>query len=454
MSSMLLSSTPEGAAPHIAAPSCPATVAELQRVLGLLASAATGAEVDACSVDQLQELADTIADGRRALDGVSTRVGMAADRLAAESEYSAGSAPGATPGRAGAADVLRGRRNRSRSSSVRRDAQRAKAAASLEKVGAAVEQGLLGGDQLDSFARACRGLTPTEQQALNTDELVNAAATLPGDAFDRAVREAARKARADRGLGDTKAKQEASELRHFFDEESGMGRFNGQLDPERYERFIGAIERRVAALANEGGVTKSANLAAAALVDLVDGGGAGKGGPGANLTIIVDLETLRYGPHDGSVSETAAGHSLAPESLARLACDAVLQRMIHDEHGVAINVGRRYSTATDAQWAATRSMYVGCAFDHCTAPLAWCQLHHIHEWEAGGATDLCNLIPLCTRHHHYVHEGGWTVRLDPATRRLDIYRPDGRWTAATYPDRRIPASSASPCPSPSQPGAP
>jgi hypothetical protein len=56
----------------------------------------------------------------------------------------------------------------------------------------------------------------------------------------------------------------------------------------------------------------------------------------------------------------------------------------------------------------------------------WCQLHHIHEWEAGGATDRCNLIPLCTRHHHDGHEGGWTVRLDPATRRLDIYRPDGR----------------------------
>jgi hypothetical protein len=341
---------------------CSATMAEVFRVLGLLAPAAADADLDACSVDQLQQLADAIADGRRTLDGLATRVGMAADRLAASSSSSAENSCGHSPGRVGAADVLRGSRNRARSSSVRKDAERAKAAAALGKVGAAVEQGLLGGDQLDSFARACRGLSPEEQQALNTDEMVDAAVTMPGDIFDRTIREAARRARADRGLADTKAKQDGSEFHHWFDEESGMGRFNGRLDPERYERLIGAIEKRAATLANQGGVTKSPNLVAAALVDLVDGAGQRHGGRGTNLSVIVDLETLRFGPHEQSTSETAGGFAIPPESLARLACD--------------------------------------------------------------------------------VHEGGWTVRLDPASRRLDIYRPDGQWQAAAYPNRRVePATS-------------
>jgi hypothetical protein len=36
-----------------------------------------------------------------------------------------------------------------------------------------------------------------------------------------------------------------------------------------------------------------------------------------------------------------------------------------------------------------------------------------------------NLIPLCTRHHHTAHEGGWQLTLHPKTRELTITYPDG-----------------------------
>jgi hypothetical protein len=44
-------------------------------------------------------------------------------------------------------------------------------------------------------------------------------------------------------------------------------------------------------------------------------------------------------------------------------------------------------------------------------------------WETGGRTDYDNLLLLCGRHHHLVHEGGW--RLAGSAMDFSIYRPDG-----------------------------
>ena len=124
------------------------------------------------------------------------------------------------------------------------------------------------------------------------------------------------------------------------------------------------------------------------------------------ITVVVDSDTLVHGAHSASLRETAGGHPLPPESIARLACDAVMQRVTLDGNGVPIDVGRKHRTATDGQWAALRSMYRTCGWKGCDRPLSWCQAHHIVEWEHDGPTDLCNLVPLCNRHHHAVHEGG------------------------------------------------
>jgi hypothetical protein len=53
-----------------------------------------------------------------------------------------------------------------------------------------------------------------------------------------------------------------------------------------------------------------------------------------------------------------------------------------------------------------------------------CQIHHVVPWERGGTTDLANLLPLCTEHHHLVHEGGWTIQLSD-DRRVRWTTPDG-----------------------------
>jgi hypothetical protein len=53
-----------------------------------------------------------------------------------------------------------------------------------------------------------------------------------------------------------------------------------------------------------------------------------------------------------------------------------------------------------------------------------CDAHHILPWNRGGRTDLDNLIPLRTQHHHHlVHEGQWQIQLTP-NRSVRITRPD------------------------------
>ncbi len=76
-------------------------------------------------------------------------------------------------------------------------------------------------------------------------------------------------------------------------------------------------------------------------------------------------------------------------------------------------------------------MYPTCAI--CDVRFDHCEIHHIIEWETDGPTDLNNLIPLCTVHHHRVHDDGWRIVLDPE-RMLTVIKPDGHtWKTIPLP---------------------
>jgi hypothetical protein len=51
--------------------------------------------------------------------------------------------------------------------------------------------------------------------------------------------------------------------------------------------------------------------------------------------------------------------------------------------------------------------------------------HHLIWWFLGGRTDIDQLVCLCRWHHVKVHEGQWSIRLDPATGEVHVTRPDG-----------------------------
>ncbi len=259
----------------------------------------------------------------------------------------------------------------------RQDTARAEVLAALPRLGAAVAAAEVGAAQVDVFVRAFKRFDcpDTARGVLDSLDMIRDAGWLPADSFARLLWKRVN-AVLDRATRQAEAEQkrQASTFSFWFDEKSGMGRLNGQLDPERYEAVATALEQHMAPLAQQGGVTKDKNLRAAALVDLVTGSGRRS----SNLPYL----TVVVGP-DGD-GETSDGRPLAPEAVSRLA---------------------------EAQWAALKALYSQCAWERCAAPISWCQAHHLHSWETGGLTDLCNLVPLCSKHHHMVHDQGWDLRL-------------------------------------------
>ncbi len=70
-------------------------------------------------------------------------------------------------------------------------------------------------------------------------------------------------------------------------------------------------------------------------------------------------------------------------------------------------------------------MYRRCAIPGCSVGFDKCQIHHLQWWGRDhGHTDIDVMLPLCHKHHHHAHEGGWQLALDPH-RNLTITYPDG-----------------------------
>lgn len=280
----------------------------------------------------------------------------------------------------------------------------------------------------------------------------DAATGLPVDTFDRKLRTLIDHARADHGMTRLQQQRARSSLKMWTDLD-GMGHLHVTADPERFAHIQTAIEAETASLAataknsstdcsNDTPVTLGPALQLDALVALLSGGCGPAGWP--SITVVVDQATLAAGPHRRTVCETDNGIPLPAPVVERYLCDAVVRRVTLDDAGLPVNVGRRYRTATKAQWTALTSLYATCAWAQCGRPITWTQAHHIHEWERGGSTELDNLIPLCTRHHHMVHDHGWRLVLRP-DRTLEIHRPASRHRAP---------SSGHPSPGHSPPGHP
>ena len=100
-----------------------------------------------------------------------------------------------------------------------------------------------------------------------------------------------------------------------------------------------------------------------------------------------------------------------------------------------LNLGRSTRLANHAQRRALRGLYATCAVPGCSVKYDNTKLHHVHWWEHGGTTDLHNLLPLCSKHHHCVHDNGWTLTLGK-NRELTITLPDGTIMTTGPPTRK------------------
>ncbi len=372
---------------------------------------------------------------------------------ARELHASAGAAPAADRhARCGGVSSAEGKRKERRSETLDE----------APSCGDALAAGTIGAEHVDALANATARLDDDVKAAVldHESDLLADATRLSPEQFAKTCRGLARLLEHDHGISRNERHRRETHLSRRIDPATGMvvGRF--AFHPELANQVFGAVDREVAAMIAEGTragdaefVDRSVDrnrLAAEALGRLVAGGHQQARPLEADITLIVDVRTAATGElHDHSICETSDGIDLPPASVRRLCCQGRVTPIVVDQHGNPFDMGRQVRHANRNQRRALRAMYRCCAFDGCDVAFDRCEIHHILPWELGGPTDLANLIPLCSRHHHVVHEGGWTLHLAP-DRTLTITQPDGvvfarcrpdmSPTRGSAPDRRRPAA--------------
>jgi hypothetical protein len=100
------------------------------------------------------------------------------------------------------------------------------------------------------------------------------------------------------------------------------------------------------------------------------------------------------------------GPHVSAETSRRIACDCSVVGIRESENGEPLAIGRKTRSIPPAMRRALRMRDEGCRFPGCTND-RFVDGHHIEHWADGGETGLDNLVLLCRRHHHLVHEGGF-----------------------------------------------
>jgi hypothetical protein len=386
------------------------------------------ADSDACAV-----LLGHIKHTRGWLDAVEARLTSRLDHL----YETAGAAPAADlHSRCGGVSAAEGKRKQRRSKTLD----------DAPSFGDALADGTIGAEHVDALANATTRLDDDIKSSLFDDEadLLDAAASMSPERFARHVRDRIRSKERDHGIERNTRQRRETFLSRRTNPVNGMIEGRYAFHPELANQIFGAVDRETAAIIAEGehsgdpaftGRTPDRNrLAAEALGRLVAGGHQQRRPLEADITLIVDHDTGTTGEiHDHSVCETSDGLPIPPASVRRLLCNGRITPIIVDTDGNALAAGRTIRHANRKQRRALRAMYRCCAFTGCEVAFERCEIHHILPWELGGPTDLINMIPLCSRHHHIVHEGGWHIELLP-DRTLVIRQPDGREYGRSRPD--------------------
>jgi hypothetical protein len=153
-----------------------------------------------------------------------------------------------------------------------------------------------------------------------------------------------------------------------------------------------------------------------------------------HVTLTVHVDDLAHGI-GGTLHLPGIGEALLPPaSVARILCDADLTpvitrptdcreggrsgsgglaEVIRERGREVLHVGRAHRSAPPRLRKALEVRDQHCAAPGCRIDPSRCEAHHVHEWENGGGTDLDNMVLLCTRHHHAVHEGRMSIRHRP-----------------------------------------
>ena len=389
-----------------------------------------GSDVGAFGRDDLDEAAGWTKRARSALDAYEARLLTAANR--------------AFDGGAAGTELMRTAAGCSQRE-ARRRARRAETLADMPAVAQALSDGAITAEHADALVKAAAA---TSTEAVNADpSLLAKAESLPADLAAREVADWAHRRHSEQDREAKFRRQRALRSHRTWIDADGMFNTRGRFDPVTGASIRAVIDDTANRLyrvdgGRDGGDKirtwdqRNADALAAALgvIPTPVTGPAGRDNPQRHLTgpasrgrhgpslrnqilVIAHTDAITGADPDAPCEIPGTG-SIPRSELERLACESELFGILFDGHGLPLWHGRRTRTVTPQQWRTLVARDRGCVL--CGAAPSYCHAHHIVPWTAPaeGPTDIDNLVLVCNRHHHHIHQHHLTLNR----------HPDGHWT--------------------------
>ncbi|MCE2527674.1 MAG: DUF222 domain-containing protein [Actinomycetia bacterium] len=262
-----------------------------------------------------------------------------------------------------------------------------------------------------------------EQGDIDEQELVDKATKQPVDVFAHTARRHVQQRSPDDGMSILKRQRSERKAWIRVDRGTGMTVFHARLDPisgAKAKSALSAMTNHMWLEEDPKARPTTGQRMADALVELLCGPPKDKhskkdkqkrrpGGRGPVLVLVAHYDPITQLIRDARLGD---GTPLPMEAVIDLACQAKILPTIFDSKGQVLWAGMSRRTASPTQrmlLIARDRTCVGCGADP-----AWCQAHHVVPWAADGPTDIDNMVLLCSRCHHRVHDQNWEVIQTPS----------------------------------------
>ena len=323
---------------------------------------------------------------------------------------------------------------RSSTSEAKRTAKRAETAERSPEFSDALACGKVTAAHLDRLGESLARLEPGQRQQMleRTPKLVELASNATAGEFELVLRDEERALGREAGVDRLEQQRRDVRLRSWTDRATGMPTYKLTLDPVTGVKFNHAIQAVAEVLFHSDPLPdcptdaeeRIAFIRAHALLQLTDGKGCVKPGRPEMLVVVDATAPDRPPSIDWGLPVEIPRAVLDDLAGAADITTVVVRNGVVLHAPGRLDLGRATRLANRAQRRALRGLYRTCMVPGCSTHFDHCQIHHIHWWERGGRTDLANLGPVCNRHHHLIHDGGWIIRLGPH-REITVVTPDG-----------------------------